>query len=209
MNNMHQIRVLLADDHLVVRMGLAAIISFEDDLVLAGEASDGAEAVSKALKLRPDVIVMDLMMPQVNGVEATRKIRAKWPDAKIMILTSFGSSDDIKKVVDAGAQSAIVKDSSQEYLLAAIRDTYSGNSVFSPDIAITLRSSDLKPNISDRQREILTCVAKGFTNKEIARILNIGNETVKQHMSTILLRLHASSRAEAAAQALSLGLITA
>ena len=209
MNNMHQIRVLLADDHLVVRMGLAAIISFEGDLVLAGEASDGAEAVSKALKLRPDVIVMDLMMPQVNGVEATRKIRAKWPDAKIMILTSFGSSEDIKKVVDAGAQSAIVKDSSQEYLLAAIRDTYSGNSVFSPDIAITLRSSDLKPNISDRQREILTCVAKGFTNKEIARILNIGNETVKQHMSTILLRLHASSRAEAAAQALSLGLITA
>lgn len=209
MNNIHQIRVLLADDHLVVRMGLAAIISFEDDLVLAGEASDGAEAVSKSLKLRPDVIVMDLMMPQVNGVEATRKIRAQWPDAKIMILTSFGSSEDIKKAVDAGAISAIVKDSSQEYLLSAIRETYSGNPVFSPDIAITLRSSDPKPNISYRQREILTCVAKGFTNKEIARILNIGNETVKQHMSTILLRLNASSRAEAAAQALSLGLITA
>ena len=202
--NARKLRILLADDHKVVRMGLAAIISLEDDMELVGEAANGREAVRLALDLRPDVTAMDLMMPEMNGIEATRSICAQWLEAHIMLLTTFGMSENIRDALAASACGAVVKDSSQEALIDAIRATGQGKSVVSPEIAVA--EDPRKPELSERQLEILKYAAKGFSNPEIAKLLGISMDTVKEHVSNILERLNASTRAEAAAYATHLGL---
>ena len=204
----NKIKVLLADDHLVVRMGISAIISLERDLTVAGETDNGIDAVRLARKLKPDVIVMDLMMPKMNGVTATMEILKDNPSAKILVLTTFGTSQDIGRMIDAGAKGAIVKTSSKTEIIAAIRTVASGGHVMSDEIRNTMRATSATPKLSDRQIEVLNLVAKGFSNQEIANFLGIGVNGVKDHLKNIYTILNVSSRTEAASLALNLNLIT-
>ena len=194
-----KIRILLADDHLVVRMGLAAIIGIEKDFELAGEAGNGQDAVRLAAELNPDVIIMDLMMPKLNGVKATEKILKENPDRKILILTTFGASEDIRRALDAGAIGAMVKDSAHAELIGAIHATARGERTLSPSIRSQLRTSDSTPSLTPRQLEILSYVAKGLNNREIAPLVGIGPDCVKAHLKTAFARLGATSRSEAVA----------
>ena len=200
--------ILIADDHLVVRMGLATIIGLEKDLVVAGEAKDGAEAVRLAGELKPDVIVMDLMMPKKNGVDATVEILRENPSAKILVLTTFGTSQDIIKVMEAGARGALVKTSSQTEIIAAIRTIAAGGHVMSDEIKSAIKTASTAPRLSSRQLEVLNLVAKGFSNHDVARILGIGVNGVKDHLKNIYALLDVSSRTEAASVAINLHLIT-
>lgn len=204
-----KIKVLLADDHLVVRMGIAAIISFEKDLAVVGEADNGEDAVRLARELKPDVVVMDIMMPRKNGVEATIEILKENPAAKVLALTTFGTSQDIRKTLDAGAVGALVKTSSQAEIIGAIRAVASGQRVISKEIENSLKSTMETPRLSSRQIEVLTLVAKGFANGDIARLLGIGVNGVKDHLKNIYSTLNVSSRTEAVTIAINLKLITA
>ena len=206
-NTDRKIRVLLADDHLVVRMGLAAIIGIEKDMAVVGEACDGREAVRLAATLKPDVIVMDLMMPKLGGADATETILMANPDAKILILTTFGTSDELRRALDAGAVGALVKDSAHGQLIGAIRHAASGDLTISPEIKRQLKASEQKPELTPRQTEILTYVAKGLNNREIAEQIGIGTDCVKAHLKTAFARLGAASRSEAVAIALRTGFL--
>ena len=199
--------LLIADDHLVVRMGLAAIIGIEKDMTVVGEACDGREAVRLAAALRPDVIVMDLMMPKLGGADATEAILKANPAAKILILTTFGTSDELRRALDAGAVGALVKDSAHDQLIAAIRHAASGDLTISPEIKRQLKASEQEPELTPRQSEILTYVAKGLNNREIAKQIGIGPDCVKAHLKTAFARLSAASRSEAVAIALRKGLL--
>ena len=205
---MKKLRILLADDHLVVRMGIASIFSFEKDMEVVGETDNGADAVRLARELKPDVVLMDLKMPQLGGADATMQIHTADPDVKILILTTFGTSAELKKAMDGGASGALMKNSSQTELIEAIRDVMSGKLVMSGEIRHSIKDMDSTPEMSQRQLEILNLVAKGFSNKEIADIAGVSLETVKDHVKKILLKLGAGSRTEAAALAVTLNLVT-
>lgn len=200
-------RILLADDHQVVRMGLAAIIDAEDDMKLVGEASDGAEAVELARKLAPDVILMDLMMPLKNGAEATAEILAGNPGAKILVLTTFGESDEAVLAVNAGAAGALIKDTPRSELVAAIRGVMDGDRVVSPEIEHVLKKHSEKPLLSPRQLEVLRYIADGLTSKAIADRMGITPDGVNGHLRSIFAHLGAASRNEAVASAIRLGLL--
>ncbi len=202
-----KIRVLLADDHMVVRMGIASLLSFANGIEVIGEADNGLDAVKLAHELKPDVVLMDLQMPELNGVEATARIHADDPGAKILILTSFGTSAELKRAMDAGASGALVKSSSRTEIVDAIRSVMTGGQVMSNEIRHTIENFSAMPEMSPRQIEILNLVAKGFSNKEIAKIVGISPDTVKEHVANIFSRIGASSRAEAATLAVNLGLI--
>ena len=202
-----KIRVMLADDHLVVRMGLAAIISIERDMELVGEAADGAEAVKLAAELHPDVVIMDIMMPKLDGVAATAEIRKRNPETQILILTTFGTSDDLRRALAVGAIGALVKDSAQTELVNAIRECAAGRKSISPAVERQLQYEMPKIELSPRQLEMLNYVAKGFNNAEIANMVGIGRDCVKAHLSAAFTRLDASSRSEAVAIAIRLGLL--
>ena len=202
-----KIKVMLADDHLVVRMGLAAIISIERDMEVVGEAADGAEAVKRAAELRPDIVIMDIMMPKLDGVAATAEIRKRNPETQILILTTFGTSDDLRRALAVGAIGALVKDSAQTELVSAIRECAAGRKAISPAVARQLQCEMPKIELSPRQLEMLNYVAKGFNNAEIANMVGIGRDCVKAHLSAAFTRLDASSRSEAVAIAIRLGLL--
>lgn len=203
-----RIKVLLADDHLVVRMGIAAIISFEKDLVVIGETDNGIDAVRLARELKPDVIVMDLMMPRMSGADATAEILMENPAAKVLVLTTFGTSQEIRKMLDAGAAGALVKTSSQSEIIDAIRSVAAGRQVISKEISNSLKVVPDTPKLSSRQIEVMNLVAKGFANNDIARILNISVNSVKDHLKNIYTILDVSSRTEAATIAINLKLIS-
>lgn len=203
------LRILLADDHLIVRMGLTTIISLEADMEVVGEAEDGAEAVRLADKLNPDVIIMDIMMPNVNGAEASRQILAKHPDAKILVLTTFCKSAEVQDVVNAGAVGALLKDATKSVFVDAIRRTAAGLRTVSPEIEREISLSKDAPMLSPRQLAILTYVAKGFGNKEIARFEGISTDGVRAHLKSIFAKLGVASRTEAATTAMDLKLINA
>lgn len=205
--NSKPLRILLADDHLVVRMGIASILSLEPDMLLVGEASTGIEAVTLAKSSAPDVIVMDIMMPKLGGAEATARIKALNSGTRILVLTSFPGSSDVRQALDAGAEGAIVKSSSQKEIISAIRNVAGGGRVIAPEIANALSSLADKPELSARQVEVLQLAAKGFTNGEIGKILGISVNVVKGHMKLIFEQLGVASRAEATSRALSLNLI--
>ena len=201
------IKILLADDHQVVRMGLAAIIAAESDMSLVGEASDGAEAVALTRKLTPDVVLMDLMMPQKDGASATAEILASNPDAKILVLTTFGESDEMKRAMEAGATGALIKDTPRNELVSAIRKVADGQKVVSPEIAHVLANRSERPQLSSRQLEVLGYVAKGLTSKAISSKMGITADCVNGHLRAIFAHLNATSRTEAVATAMRLGLI--
>jgi Response regulator containing a CheY-like receiver domain and an HTH DNA-binding domain len=208
MDAQRKIRVLLADDHFVVRTGLASILSFEEDLEVVGETDNGVSAVEMARELKPDVVLMDLKMPGLGGAEATAQIHAQDPEVKVLILTSFAASVDIKKAMDAGASGALEKNSSRTEIIDAIRGVARGQQVVSEEIRNTIRSISTIPELSPRKVEILNLVAKGLSNKEIAEIVGVTSETVKDHVAKILKAIGASTRAEAVSMAINLGLIT-
>ena len=189
-------RILIVDDHALIRRGLADLLRYEKDLAVVGEASDGEAAVAVATELKPDVVVMDLMMPVMDGVEATRRIKAVLPEAKILILTTFGTSVDVARAIAAGASGAIMKDASMEDQLNAIRTVASGDKVLSPEIEKAVQEEPL-PEFTERQQLILESIARGLTNKDIANMLDISPDAVKQHLAAICSKLGAANRAEA------------
>ena len=204
-----KIKVLLADDHMVVRMGIASLLTFAGGLEVVGEADNGVDAVKMAHELKPDVVLMDLQMPELGGAEATARIHADNPAVKILILTTFGTSAELKKAMDAGATGALVKSSSRTEIVDAIRGIMAGKQVLSDEIRHTIENFSSMPELSPRQIEILNLVAKGFANHDVARILGISVNSVKDHLKNIYAVLGASSRTEATSIALNLELITA
>ena len=202
-----KIRILLADDHLIVRMGLSAIISSEKDLELVGEASNGEEVVKLTGRVKPDVIIMDLMMPKLNGAEATAQVLKMHPQVKVLILTTFGESESVAQALNAGAAGAMVKDTNKATLLGAIRRVFAGERIISPEIQNALSAAEPPCQLSPRHVEILSYVAKGLNNREIAQIIGIGPDCVKAHLRTAFSLLNAATRAEAVSIALSKNLL--
>jgi DNA-binding NarL/FixJ family response regulator len=194
-----KIKILIADDHAIVRIGLSALLKTEPDLSVVGVAKDGEEAVAEALRLKPDVIVMDLMMPKKNGVEATAEIHEKLPETKIVILTTFAASDGIKHALDAGATGAVMKTAEDAELVSIIRAVASGGKVISDEIQQLLTEDPPAEELTPRQLEILESVTRGFTNADIAKQLGLREQSVKEHISAILLKIGAANRSEAVA----------
>ena len=195
---MEKIRVLIADDHAVVRMGLASLLGTSKAIEVVGDAFDGEDTVRKALKLAPDVVVMDLVMPRKDGIAATAELQKKVPFAKILILTTFGSSENIAKALKAGAIGAVLKSSGNDELIGAVLKVAKGERYLSGEVQQLLKDDPPLPDLSPRQIEILDSVARGLTNKEISTQLDISLESVKSHVKIILEKLGAGSRTEAA-----------
>jgi NarL family two-component system response regulator LiaR len=201
------VRVLLTDDHPVVRRGLTAVLSVYGDFHLVGEVNSGEEAISFCEKTQPDVVLMDLMMPGMGGVEAIRTIRKRWPQVAVIALTSFGEMSLVEEALKAGAVSYLLKNVSADELAAAIRGAATGRSALSPEVARLLIQDIRKPaskdyDLSDREREILKLMVDGLSNVAIAERLIITQSTVKFHVSNILSKLGVGSRTEAVALAL-------
>jgi NarL family two-component system response regulator LiaR len=208
------IRLLICDDHAVVRRGLRSLVSVKTEMELVGEAVDGEEAVTMAKKLKPDVIIMDLIMPRKDGVTAIAEIKKKNSAAKILVLTSFSDDKNVFSAIKAGASGYLLKDSSPEELLQAIHDVYQGKSSLHPVIAQKViqemhQPTDLPPTddpLSAREVEVLQNVAQGMSNQEIARTLKIKEGTVRIHVGNILNKLQLANRTQAALYALREGL---
>ena len=210
------IRVLIVDDHEIVRKGIRALLATKKDIQVVGEARDGAEAVETSKTLQPDVILMDLMMPKVNGVQATRQITSECPGARILILTSFAADEQVFPAIKAGALGYLLKDSSPQELLQGIRQVFRGEPSLDPAVArkvlAELSSPPPPPKpltqdpLTTRELEILRLIARGQSNKEIATELVIAEETVHTHVSNILNKLHLASRTQAALYALKEGI---
>ena len=203
---MKKIAILIADDHEVVRAGLAAIFRYQRDFTVAGEAKDGAEALARAQELRPDVVVMDLAMPGMNGVAATPAIRRAVPEAKIVILTTYASSSEVHLALEAGALGAVSKDAPTTTLVAAIRDVARGRQAFSPDIAGEIAATE-RPVLTGRQLEILEALTRGLSNHDIAVMCHISEDGVKAHLKALFANLNVANRLEAAAYALKIHLV--
>ena len=197
-----KIRILIADDHSIVRMGLATLLEMENDLELVGHSANGEEAVADALRLKPDVVVMDLMMPVVDGVEATAAIMAKIPEVKIVLFTTFPTSDLIAKAIDKGAKGVVFKSAADTELVKAIRAVASGKSYISPDVAKLLASDPPIEPLTPRQEEILGSIARGLSNSDIAKELGITPTTVREYTIALFQKIGAANRSEAVAIAL-------
>ena len=207
MNTYHTIRVMLVDDHNVVRSGLATFLRAYDDLELIAEARNGLEAVNLCLEKKPDIILMDLMMPEMDGIAATRAILAEYPEIKIIAMTSFEDEQLVQGVLAAGAISYLIKNVTSDELAKAIRDAASGRSTLSPEAARVLVQATRPTkqplfDLTEREMEVLNLVVQGQSNQQIADALVISLATVKAHISNILSKLQVSSRAEASAYAI-------
>jgi len=199
---MKKIKVLIADDHKIVRMGLAALLATERDLQLVGEAENGVETVRLASSLKPDVLIMDLMMPKKDGVEATRETLAASPETKVLVLTSYGTSNAVAQAIEAGAAGALMKTADDAQIVSVIRRLAAGEKYISPEIRQSLKNAPTIPVLSPRQAEVLKQLTLGLTNKEIADVLGIRKDGVEDHIKIIFSKLGASNRAEAVAIAL-------
>ena len=198
---MKKISILIADDHEVVRSGLAAIFGFQKDFSVVAEAKNGEEAIRLAKRHQPDVVVLDLVMPVRDGVEATHEIVAAVPTARVLILTTFATSADLQRALDAGAAGAVSKDAPNRELVAAIRAVARGERAVSSDIENQLDAAEC-PNLTDRQLEVLQALTRGLSNLDIAKMCGISEDGVKAHMKAILAKLNVSNRLEAASYAL-------
>ncbi|TWT06853.1 response regulator transcription factor [Planococcus sp. CPCC 101016] len=196
------IRILLVDDHEMVRIGVSAYLQSQKDMEVAGEAANGQEAVQMALELRPDLILMDMVMPVMNGAEATKAIIDQWPEAKIMIVTSFLDDDKVYPALQAGAVSYILKTSKASRIADSIRETMNGTPVLEPEVMSKMMKQMrhervLHDDLTEREMEILLLLACGLTNQEIADRLFIALKTVKTHVSNILAKLEVHDRTQA------------
>jgi len=212
MNETALIRVMIVDDHGMVRRGLAAYLKNEDDLELVGEARDGQEALKVCEKVRPDVVLMDLIMPELGGVAATHLIRKRWPDVQVIALTSFKDKDLVRNALEAGAISYLLKNVSGDDLVGAIRAAHAGRSILASEaVQALIQPSEpearLGQSLTLREREVLALLVKGLTNPEIAEKLVISPSTAKVHVSHILSKLQVSNRGEAIALAIKYGLV--
>ena len=194
-----KIRILLADDHAIVRFGLASLMEFEKDIEIVGQADDGSEAVAQTQKLRPDIVIMDLMMPVKDGVEATAEIRARCPETQVILLTSFGTSDGIAHALQAGAAGALLKNAAENELVPAIRRVFAGETYISDEIKRQLKSDPPVPELTPRQKDVLNLLAHGHTSKAIADQLHIGVDSVNEYITAIVQKFHAANRTEAVA----------
>lgn len=206
------IRILLVDDHVMVRRGLATLLKVFDDLELVGEAEDGEAAIKLCTEVVPDVILMDMVMPIMDGATATRAIRQMHPHIQIIALTSFKEGDIIKNALEAGAIGYLLKDISADELVWAIRAAYAGRATLSPEAAQALVETVSQPpppgqDLTGREREVLSLMIEGLNNTQIAAKLTVSPSTIKSHVSSILSKLGVSSRTEAVALALRSGII--
>jgi DNA-binding NarL/FixJ family response regulator len=195
------IRVLLAEDHPVVRAGLERLLSTAEDVEVVGAASDGSEAVTLASEHQPDVVLMDLSMPSMNGIDATKEIVGANESVQVVVLTSFEDREQIEAALDAGAIGYLLKDAEPEDVIRGVRDAARGESPFAPKVARTLvraRAERPEAHLSERELEVLRCVAKGLPNKLIARNLGISEKTVKAHLTRVFQQIGVSDRTQAA-----------
>lgn len=195
----NKIRILIADDHMLLRIGLTSFISGKDDLQCIGEADNGRTAVERTLKLKPDVVIMDLMMPEMSGAEATRLIHDKLPETRIVVLTSYGTSKELAEAIANGASAALMKDISTADLVSAIRQVAAGKTILPSELTSAASNVPSHPSLTDHQLKILSALAAGRSNIDIGKEFGITENTVKKIVSTIFTKLGASSRSEAAA----------
>jgi len=196
------IKVLVADDHAIVRAGIATVLGLADGIEIVGDAANGRLAVKKAKELKPDVVIMDLMMPVMDGVDATAAITAACPGTQILILTTDASSHDIVRALDAGASGIAIKTASNMSLVSAIRAVAAGKRSVSPEVERLLKEDTPAPELTDRQKAVLDSITKGIPNKKIAEQFGISIDGVKGHIRKICAKIGAANRAEAVAIAL-------
>ena len=196
---MTPIRVLIVDDHAILRMGLASLLSSKSEIEVVGDASDGPSGIRKALKLKPDVVIMDLMMPGMDGIEATKELLAKTPECKILILTTFGTSNGINNALEAGAMGAVMKNCDFSELADAIRAVASGKCYVAADVERILVADPPVAALSPRQMEILQSIVRGLSNPDIAKQLGISVDMVKEHVESLFQKIGAANRTEAVA----------
>jgi two-component system, NarL family, response regulator LiaR len=208
------IRVLIVDDHSVVREGLRAFLELQDGFEVVGEAADGEKAIVSATRLRPNVILMDLVMPQLGGVAAMRRLREEVPDARVIVLTSFLDDDKLLPALRAGAAGYLLKNAEPQELARAVRAAHSGEAVLDPVVAArlveTLAAADGQEpldRLTPREREVLVLVGRGFSNKRIAKELGIAEKTVKTHVGHVLAKLGVTDRTQAAVVAVRSGIV--
>jgi len=192
-------RILVADDHAIVRTGLVSLLETEPDIDVVGEAYNGETAISMALRLKPDIVIMDLMMPDVDGVAATERILAAEPTIKVLVLTTSTVSDDLAHALDAGVRGIITKNAEYAKLVAAIRDVAVGKLAVSSEVRHLIEEDPPAPKLTARQSDILHSLTRGLSNPEIAKQFGIGRESVKEHIDSLYAKIGAANRTEAVA----------
>ena len=201
------VRILIAEDHLIARMGVKTILSMQPDMSVIGEASNGTQAVELYRKLQPDVVLMDMRMPVLNGVDAALAIRSEFPDARIIGLSTYGGDEDIRRALHAGMRSYLTKDVLHDELIRAIHTVHAGDSYLTPEVRAILASGSLPAGLSARETEVLGLIVKGKSNKQIGYDLGIAEHTVKNHVKSILDKLGVDDRTQAATEAIQRGII--
>jgi NarL family two-component system response regulator LiaR len=201
------IRVLIADDHAVVRQGLRTFLDLQEDIEVVGEAADGEEAVAAAERLAPDIVLIDLVMPRLDGIQALRRLRERVPAARAIVLSSFVDDDKLFPAVRAGAAGYLLKDVQPQELVAAIRTVHGGGALLHPSVAARVMAELAADPLTPREREVLALIGRGMANKRIARELGIAEKTVKAHVSSVLAKLGVTDRTQAALYAVREGLV--
>ena len=204
---MTKTKILIADDHSLVRMGLSLLIAHQKDMELVGKAENGQAAVEQIRRLRPDVVIMDLMMPVLSGAEATKIVHTELPDVKIVILTSFGTSVDLSQAISDGAAGVILKDSATKNLVEAIHTVAAGETYISAELLRMAEEDAAALQLTDHQKAILASVVRGLTNADIAKQMSVSEPTIKKTLWTIFERIGAANRAEAATIAIRKNLV--
>ena len=215
---MKTIKVLIADDHAIVRKGIGFILGQEWDIEVVGEAEDGREAISLTQEIKPDIVLMDISMPRLNGLEATRRIKKALPEIKVIVLSMYNDEEYVFKILKAGSSGYVLKQSAPRELITAIHEVYKGNSFLSPPISSkliekwmqneeTAANGDLYDTLSDREKEVLQLIAEGLTNREMSRELNLSVKTIETHRSTLMRKLNISHTAGLTRYAIIKGII--